>query len=145
VVLSTTISTLIVNIFFKFFAESLIDVKLDRTTETIVGVGLPIVILLIVELINTLKQYSDPKHAEYKALKQQEDALTETDAHKEEVKTDNSYSIRVMGLSISAAGLMIIVLGIMATFGNGLVISVGTGLLALGIWLTAKYGLKKKI
>ena len=59
------------------------------------------------------------------------------------MKTDNTYSIRVMGLSIAASGLMIVVLGILADFGHGLVISIGILLILLGALLTVKYGIKK--
>ncbi len=143
VVLSTTVFTLLVNVVFKFFTGPWFGFTLNRTEETVLGVGLPIVILFVAELYFYLKNDTDPKHVEYKKLKAKEDEAEETEAHKQETKTDNSYSIRVMGLSIAASGLMIIILGILADFGHGLVISIGTLLLTLGVLLTFKYGLKK--
>ena len=143
VVLSTTVFTLLVNVVFKFFTGPWFGFTLNRTEETVLGVGLPIVILFVAELYFYFKNDTDPKHVEYKKLKAKEDEAEETEAHKQETKTDNSYSIRVMGLSIAASGLMIIILGILADFGHGLVISIGTLLLTLGVLLTFKYGLKK--
>src|SRR5690606_11739468 len=49
-ILFTSIVSLTVNLFFKFLAPSLLNIKLGRMEETVLGVFLPLVLLLLFEL-----------------------------------------------------------------------------------------------
>jgi Na+(H+)/acetate symporter ActP len=49
-VVTTTLLTLAINLFLKILAPSLLDLKLSRTMETVVGQSVPLITLFCFEL-----------------------------------------------------------------------------------------------
>ncbi|GAA4779906.1 hypothetical protein GCM10023231_03420 [Olivibacter ginsenosidimutans] len=123
-IVTASLLSLVVSLFMKIGAPFLFDIKLDRFWETALGVGLPLIVLAIVELINQDRVYP--------AFEQ----LDENNQEKEqEADRQNVFGIKVIGLSIALVGLGILILGLVATKG-GVAIAVGAiiSLCGLAIW-----------
>jgi len=124
-VLFTTIVSLVVNLFMKFMSPLLFDITLSRANEMILGVGLPISLLIVFEII-------------YKA-KGVEYVEDTPEIIEEEVGAEaaaaNVHGIKVMSWGIIAVGALLSILGIIADSSSLLIISVGGVILALGIFM----------
>ncbi len=106
-VVTTTLLTLTINLFLKIFAPSLLDLKLSRTMETVVGQMIPLITLACFELYYRLHNRVAPVTSV--DLSNQIiiiDAETEAEA-----RNQNSFGIRVIGISMALVGLGIAVLG----------------------------------
>lgn len=129
-VMAVTLICLAVNIFFKFASPALLGLTLDRTQETILGVGLPIVCLALFELycsikgIKSCRQYDD-------YLANHTDVIRVNEENEQSAK-DNAFSIRVVGIGIMLSGILICTIGAIAANGRLTVCIVGGLLAALG-------------
>lgn len=120
-VLFTTVASLTINLFMKFFAPSLFGITLSRANENILGVALPIVLLLIFEIIYKAKGI---EYVETQVVEEDEESLQAAAA--------NTHGVNVMSIGIIAVGLLIISLGIIASSAKALIIGVGGIILLLG-------------
>ena len=114
-VVTATVVSLIVNLFLKVIAPDLIDLKLTRTMETVLGMGIPMLILLIFEIIYQSKGFVSSKAIEMKNAKEltkQIEAFNEEE-HKAAEK-QNIFGIRVIAISMAVVGAGIIYLGLVA-------------------------------
>lgn len=131
-VIFSTLLSLGINCFFKFITP-LFGFSLDMAQEMMFGVLVPIIILLFFEIYYGCCNYTDINFAtnkDYERKKEKEDSIN----NEKEIKTDNSYSIRIIGKGIAVSGLLIIILGIIsADTGNFVVETVGSVLLVIGI------------
>lgn len=138
-ILTATLLSLSVNIALKF-AGPTAGIALSRAGEMIVGVSLPIVIMTVFELWFFLRGTTDPAHGRYLAEREKRTIIQQkeniTDA--ENSKSGNAYGIRVIGISISAAGMMVIVLGLIASAGKLLVSVMGLLLVVFGVSIFLK-------
>lgn len=102
-IISVTVLSLAVNLFFKFLSPFLFSFSLDRSEEMLLGVGLPFLLLLGVELFS-------PRQLEgYISISSEED-----DQKSEEGSIQNIYGIKVLGVAMFAIGLIFLVLTIWA-------------------------------
>lgn len=111
-ILSVTLISLFINTFFKFLAPLLFNLKLDRASEMLLGVAVPIVLLTIYEVYYTLKPVENSKYKEYKALIE-----LKATAEKENTGTQNKKGARVIGIGIALTGLIILTLSFLAETG----------------------------
>lgn len=111
-ILSVTLISLFINTFFKFLAPLLFNLKLDRASEMLLGVAVPIVLLTIYEVYYTLKPVENSKYKEYKALIE-----LKATAEKENTGTQNKKGARVIGIGIALTGLIILILSFLAETG----------------------------
>ncbi|SFW66788.1 transporter, SSS family [Cellulophaga fucicola] len=111
-ILSVTLISLFINTFFKFLVPLLFNLKLDRASEMLLGVAVPIVLLTIYEVYYTLKPVENPKYKEYKALIE-----LKATAEKENTGTQNKKGARVIGIGIALTGLIILILSFLAETG----------------------------
>ena len=114
-VVTATVVSLIINLFLKVIAPDLIDLKLTRTMETVLGMGIPMLILLIFEIIYQSKGFVSSKAIEMKNAKEltkQIEAFNEEE-HKAAEK-QNIFGIRVIAISMAVVGAGIIYLGLVA-------------------------------
>ena len=123
-VLSATIISLLVNLFFKVLSPSLLDFKLNRATETAFGMGIPVLIMFIFELYYIYKRtYA------LRALDMEEERKTslkkKSAAMHEDALNQNLFGIRVIGISMLVVGLGITLLGALAPKYSCVVITVG--------------------
>jgi Na+/proline symporter len=144
-ILFATLFSLALNLFIKF-AGKFVGVVLNREEEMIMGVSLPIIILVVVELYFIFKKKIDPQYNVYR-----EGRVTRTSEQNQksfddakETERSNRYGKKVIGISISSAAVLIVVLGLIATSGKLLVLGIGALLLALGVLLFIKNRTLKK-
>src|SRR5690606_20882146 len=109
-ILFTTIASLLVNLFFKFLAPGLLDIKLNRMEETVLGVTLPLLLLLFFELRYHRKDYRIPSN---------EDTVGQADP--ESIAHGNQQSnmaMKTVGYALLGVGIMILILGLISPTGK---------------------------
>ena len=150
-VLSVTIISLLVNATFKFILPLIIpDSHLNRAQEMTLGVSVPFLLLVISEVILRIKSVTNKDYENYKIyqsdrLQKEQEPKTDISGQTNLPKRDaNSYGIKVMGIGVTAIGVVINILGIQTSNGNALIVSVGSIVIALGIFiLYGSYKMKK--
>jgi len=141
-VVTVTISSLIINLFFKVISPSLLELKLSRTMETVLGVGIPIALLLIFELYYLNRGFVAEKAVkmeEDKHLQVKENLPKDIDSHFAAEK-QNIFGIRVIAISMAVVGLGIVCLGILANVYSNVIVGVGAVIFiaALAIYKATK-------
>ncbi len=126
-----TIISLLINAFFKFLAPSILGISLDRTTEMSMGVGIPMVLLIIIELINYFKGFVAP--VTNKVIND-----SSTDEESESSNEGNKRGGRVIGLGIGAIGLLILILTFFADAEKITIAIIGSIVLLLGLFVIYK-------
>lgn len=134
-----SVISLLVSLFFKVVTPSLLDLKFNRTVETIVGVGLPVLLLLTFELYCKLNNKQGPDYMKAAA----EVTSTQTIAEHAASQQQNVFGIKVISISMAVIGIGIITLGVLATSFSQVVIGVGLFILIMAaiIW----YKIKRKL
>lgn len=125
-VMTATLLSLTLNAFFKFVSPYLFDFSFDRAEEMLTGVLFPVVILTIWEIYARIKGVEDMRHSN-SMMDENQDVTLEEDK-----STDNSQSLRVIGIGIGASGLLIMGLGLLADTGKLIVITIAILLVLLG-------------
>ncbi|WP_299555898.1 sodium:solute symporter family protein [Seonamhaeicola sp.] len=133
-VLSVTIISLVINAFFKFLAPDLIGVTLGRAMEMVVGMGIPIVLLAILELYFIQSKSRTTQYDNYMELLESKKETSNI----EEDASSNKKGIRVIGLGVASTGVLIIILSFMAESAKTLVWGMGTAILVLGLYIIRK-------
>ncbi|MBT1696373.1 Na+:solute symporter [Fulvivirgaceae bacterium PWU4] len=135
-VMTTTLCALGINLFFKVLGPSLLGLSLSRTAETIMGVGLPLLVLGLFELYYRSRNQYSP---EALALERRQAEHHETTHHNHdhrEAQRQNAFGVRVIVLASAAVGLGILVLGFLSERGS--VTSVVGGIILafslFGLW-----------
>lgn len=117
-----SIVSVVVSLFFKALAPSLLDIKLSRTVETILGVGLPLVLLAFFELYAAIKGIKVP----YFITEAGESGLSPDI----ESAKQNIFGTRVIAWSAGFVGVGISLLGFLAENGSVAVV-VGAGIVII--------------
>ncbi len=126
-VVAVTIASLVINLFFKVLAPSLIDLKLSRTVETALGMGIPMVSLLFFEIYYRAKGQLSAKAiamAQQRLEIDQAVQVKDVESHLSAEK-QNIFGIRVIAISMAVVGLGIIYLGLLATNFVSIIVVVG--------------------
>lgn len=139
-VLFTTIFSLTVNAIFKFITPLACGLSLSRTEEMVLGVTTPFLLLLIFELYNRGRGWSDPNveicKAEAARKRTEEllemESLRSAEGGSEGGSKESKQSIKVIGLGIMLTGIVISALGSISD-GASIAIVMGVGAsLAIG-------------
>ncbi len=133
-ILSVTIISLLINAFFKFFAPDLIDVTLGRAMEMVVGMGIPIVLLAILEIYFMQTKSSTIEFDNYVKIAS---AKEDTSDDEEDAK-GNKKGTRVIGIGVASTGVLILILSFLAEDAKYLVGGMGLAILLLGIYIIKK-------
>ena len=140
-VLTVTLLSLAVNLFFKFVSPAAFGFALSRSQEMILGVGFPFLCLALFEIYASLDGKGTARYDEYAArVSSQKPEAVEPCAQD---KADNAYSIMVVGLGVILSGAVIAILGLLSASGRLVVCAVGSVLVLLGAAVYAagkKYG-----
>lgn len=133
-VLSVTLISLAVNLFFKFVTPPLFGFALDRTEEMILGVGFPVICLIIFEMYAAIRKRDMSGYLEYVKLMADKAELkcAEGGQENEKVREENRFSGMVIGLGIMITGVTIAVLGFVNSYGKIVVLSVAALQIILG-------------
>jgi len=144
-VVTATVVSLIVNLFLKVVAPDLIDLKLTRTMETVLGMGIPMLVLLIFEVVYQSKGFVSSRAIEMKNAQ----ALTkEIEAFNEEehqvAEKQNIFGIRVIAISMAVVGVGIVYLGLVAPSFSFIITVVGALILIAALLIGAVTVKKEK-
>lgn len=132
-VLSVTVISLGINAFFKFFAPDLIDLTLGRAMEMGVGMGIPIVLLLGIELYLKYSNSSTSAYDLYETKRQLKVAEPQ-----EAEDGSNNKGTRVIGIGVALTGLLILILSFIGESAQLLVGGMGVSVLVLGLYIIRK-------
>ncbi|SHJ85220.1 transporter, SSS family [Maribacter aquivivus] len=132
-ILSVTLISLSINAFFKFLSPAVFYLKLDRATEMGLGVGVPIVLLVIFELYFSYQQKGNNQYTVYLEKMKHKSGVVIDDTSE-----DNKKGARVIGIGVAATGLIILVLSFIAESGALLVGSMGLLVSILGCFIIYK-------
>jgi len=135
-----------VNLFFKFLSPALLSIKLDRSEEMFLGVGLPALLLGLYELWARQRGSISAHYAAFMQGKSAEAVENEGEVY--DSLQQNKYGIRVLGLAFLAIGTIFIALGVFADKGAIYTLAMGGLITLLGGFLirsvTKKINLGKK-
>lgn len=121
-VVTVTLITLFVNLFFKLIAPSLLDIKLNRTLETVVGQSIPLLCLFFFEYYYKVKgTYALAADAVSPAST----TSIEIEVDTNDADAQNIFGIRVIGAAMAVVGIGISILGVLSNAMNAVVVSVG--------------------
>lgn len=123
--------SLSVNLFFKFLSPVLLDFRLDRSAEMLVGVGIPFLLLALYE-IYAFSQKRIHYPLRIPSAQEEEGAAAQV---------QNAFGIKVLGLSFAAIGLIFLILTIWATKATIYMVIMGILIIALGAYMYA-YAIK---
>jgi SSS family solute:Na+ symporter len=131
-----TLFTLAVNLFFKMGFPYIGGFKLDRAAEMMLGVGLPVILLLINELVNLKKGDSLDFQGYEKSKSMRKEASLAQSALPEEilqVKKQNQFGLKIIAFSLLVTGLMLFVLSIITSSGGTVTFITGAAILLAAI------------
>jgi len=134
--LLTTVVSLIITLFFKFVLPLINGFNLSREGEMMLGVGVPAVILLIVEIALRLKNKPETEYLKY--LEFTANKPVQKVASAIESATENNQGLKMIAIGILATGLIIGGLGAMAENGKGYVLGMAAILLLIGYKILPK-------
>lgn len=141
-VVTTTIFALVINLFFKVIAPGLLDIKLSRTMETVMGVGLPVVMLAVFELYYRFKNMVAPEALAMEEHIRNFSTSAEGRSHNHrEAESQNRFGVTVILIASAFVGLGIMTLGAAAGMNITVMIVGGSILLiASGVFIRIRGG-----
>jgi hypothetical protein len=125
--------TLAINLFLKIMAPILLDLTLSRTMETVVGQSIPLICLLGFELY----YYFHKRVAPVQSVNMHLETLILPVEMETEARQQNSFGIRVIGISMALVGTGILLLGFFSGNSNVVVI-VGSIILLIAMFIYRK-------
>jgi len=136
-----------VNLCFKFITPWLMDLRLSRAAEMVLGVALPLIMLAVYEFIIASRNAVSQDYLQYQAYRrQQQQRAAEDVAETEAIYRQNLFGLRVIAFALGFTALLLYVLGIIAATGNALVAGIATAiLLAALVPLRAANRLKRRL
>ena len=129
--ISVTLISLAINLFFKFLAPVVLGLTLSRAQEMMLGALSPIVLLTIIELYLMIRGY-ERKSSAINQVK------VEKETSEEQNSDLNKYTNKVLGISVSVAGAAVVLLGALAPSDKLVPISVGLLVCIIGTILIRK-------
>ena len=125
-VMTATLLSLALNAFFKFVTPYAFDFAFDRAEEMLTGVLFPIIILTVWEIYARFRKIEDERH---------QSSLVADNANvvaEESSSSDNSQSLKVIGIGIGASGVLILGLGLLADTGQLIVAAIASVSILIG-------------
>ena len=126
-----------VNLFFKVLSPLLLDFKLSRGMETIVGVGIPLLLLLAYELWAKSRNIMAHEYTDYQTQREQKRIDNLIGASPEEafeIKRQNRFGLQVIAGALIFTSLILFVLSTFTTAGRGITMSIAAVVL-IAAWI----------
>lgn len=143
-----TISGLLINIFCKAVLPAVSGFELDRATEMMIGIGIPLLMLLINELFFSSKVSEEYKaYTIKKAARKEKAEQTKADKYERlQIKKQNQFGLKVIAFSLLVTAMILFVLSTLTSSGSSITAVVGVVVLltALIPWQAA-LKLKKEL
>lgn len=117
--ITVTLISLATNSFFKFLAPDLLNIELGRAMEMTLGVGLPVLLMAIYEIILIQKQAKPLQYLEYQKR------LAAKSTEELGAAEGNKRGARVIGIGVATTGTIILLLSFLAKNETTLVGSMG--------------------
>ncbi len=132
-VLFTTLTSLAITLSAKFLLPSGMEFSLSRANEMILGVSVPAIIVLVLEIWLRLDRKAETDYSNFTRIRDEKVAkdLPE-EAGTVESSVENKQGLRMVSYGILATGMIIGFLGLMASSGKMYVLSVAMILLLIG-------------
>lgn len=137
-ILGITISSLTINIFIKFFGVSILGSALTRAEEMLLGALLPLGMLLIYEVVAKLKGKVSRDFEIY--MKQKDNVEVDWP---EDSAGQNNFALRVLGVTLSIVGGLILFLGVISPSDKLIVILTGVLIVVVSMIINPKIKLKR--
>ena len=117
-----TLIGLTVNLFFKVLSPALLDFKLSRAAENVVGIGLPLLLLAGYELYARSREKTAAEYPAYLAAQQERRTTSNEQQTTEslEARKQNRFGLRVIAGSLVFVAVMLAGLSALATSGRGI-------------------------
>ena len=122
-ILSVTLVSLTVNLFFKFISPTFLNFSLERSQEMIVGVGLPFLLLLVYELFAR------------DDLRESKLEYVSDNSNVETGEIQNLFGIKVLSIAMVCIGSLFLILAILASQAAIYLVILGGLITMLGGWL----------
>jgi SSS family transporter len=138
-----TITTLGINLFFKMILPAISSFKLDRAAEMVVGMGIPLLLLLLNEIYQRGRISEAAEYREYLLAKDKRRAETvfreENAADLVQVKRQNQFGLKIIAFSLLVTAIILFVLSGLTPTGKGITALIGVIILltALIPWLAS--------
>jgi solute:Na+ symporter, SSS family len=118
---------LTINLFFKILAPLLLDFKLSRGGEAIVGIGIPLLLLLGYELWARSRNLVASEYEEYRQSRERQKAQAVEMSEEETlaIKAQNVFGLKVIAFSLVFVAGMLLAISAFATMGNGITVAIG--------------------
>lgn len=129
--LSVTLLSLAINLFFKFVSPAVLGLTLSRAQEMMLGALSPIVLLTLIEIILIIRGYErESKTAERSEILEEPQDMPDSNL--------NKYTNKVLGISVSVAGGAVVLLGSVAPSDKLIPIFVGLLVCVIGMLILRK-------
>jgi SSS family transporter len=130
-VVTVTIITLSINLFFKVLAPTLLDIKLSRTWETVIGQSIPLISLFFFEIYYKIKG----QFAENPVVLPEMSVVTADAADEDDSNAQNNFGIKVIAISMAIVGAGIATLGFISAASSTIVASVGAIIMVISFFI----------
>lgn len=131
-----TLIGLAVNLYFKVLSPWLFHIKLSRALETIIGVGLPLLLLLLHELYARSQDRIAPEYEPYLRAKaaKKEAATAQSEEEAAAIEAQNRFGLKVIAGSLLFVAAVLLVLSFLTTSGRGITAGIAV-VVALGSFI----------
>ena len=138
-VVTATLLSLCVNAFFKFLTPVFWDFSLSRAHEMILGVSFPALCMLFFEIRAVFRKSISDMYTEYITHERTANMTKASIPELTEVeKSDNRFSVKVIKTGLTASGILVCMLGGIASDGRIIVMSAGALLVLIGFLISKK-------
>jgi len=107
-----TFTSLVINLIFKILTPLLINFKLTRAQEMLIGVGVPLILLIVYEVWASAKKFISTEYLHFIDLKNlrvlSKSNIDENEAH--EILKQNKFGLQVTSFSLAFTALLLLVL-----------------------------------
>ncbi len=128
-------STLSVNLLFKIILPLTSGLKLSRSEEMLLGIGLPLILLLINEWLGSRKFATSSEYQVYQAVMTQRkfDYMESSEEEKTEVRRQNRFGLQVIAGALAFTAVLLFALSALTTKGSMLTAAIASGILLASI------------
>lgn len=120
-ILWISVVSLVINVGIKFFAESLVGHALSRGNEMLLGALLPLFLLTLYEVYAGFLKKESKDYINYRKM----NSTVEKNDAVEEESGQNEFGLKVLAITLSVVGFLVIVLGVVGGKSELLIISLG--------------------
>src|SRR5688572_9951074 len=138
---------LLINCMFKFITPYLLEIKLDRSQEMLLGTGLPLLLLMVNEFI-VVRRKESADYVRYILSKQEKkmNLALETADEKMAILKQNLFGLRVIAFALAFTSLLLVGISFVSTSGKMMVLGIaGVILLSAIIPLRATRKIKLQL